>query len=203
MTLLLVVVVVAKAIYQATESTGYKSPSFESQVAGAKKAGLVWGAYHFAIPSDASGAKQAKYFLENGGGWQQNNKGEHMPGMLDFEKPPNHPKCYGMSAKEMVAWTKDFSDTYFKETGRHPIIYTGSDWWQECANDSDAFAKKNPLALSQWGDKIALVPGRWGDKPTIWQKDAEYKHGGDSNEFYGSVKELKKFAGGVLYHDIL
>ena len=187
---------------QATEGTYYKSETYKAQVAGAKKAGLVWGAYHFAMPPDSSGAKQAEFFIKNGGDWKQNDKGEHMPGMLDFERPPDMSQCYGMSAKEIVEWTEDFSDTYFKKTGRRPIIYTGSAWWEDCTKDSKKFSKDHPLALSQWGDKYRVVPGGW-EKPTIWQKDNHYKHGGDSDEFYGSVKDLKKFAGGIMYHDLL
>lgn len=61
----------ARFVYvKATESTGYRNPYFAGQYSGARKAGLIRGAYHFARPDRSSGAEQAAYFVRHGGGWR-------------------------------------------------------------------------------------------------------------------------------------
>jgi len=57
------------AYVKATESTRYTNPSFRQQYDGSRRAGLVRGAYHFALPDRSSGATQAAYFVAHGGGW--------------------------------------------------------------------------------------------------------------------------------------
>jgi hypothetical protein len=39
-----------------------------------------------------------------------------LPGMLDLEGYPNKPECYGLSQSAMVAWIRDFADTYHQLT---------------------------------------------------------------------------------------
>ena len=61
----------------------YTNPYFEQQYDGAYNAGLIRGAYHFAVPSGPSGGDQANYFVSNGGGWS--GDGQTLPGALDIE----------------------------------------------------------------------------------------------------------------------
>lgn len=62
------------AYIKATESSTYKSSTFASQYAGAAAAGIVRGAYAFAVPNKSSGAVQADYLVKNGGGWTADGK---------------------------------------------------------------------------------------------------------------------------------
>jgi len=55
------------AYIKATEGTTVVNGSFASEYDGAYQAGLIRGAYHFALPSTSSGAAQASYFVANGG----------------------------------------------------------------------------------------------------------------------------------------
>lgn len=68
---------------QATEGTTYKDPKFSDNYVGATRVKIIRGGYHFAHPDSSSGAKQALWFLANGGGWTKD--GRTLPGMLDLE----------------------------------------------------------------------------------------------------------------------
>ncbi|HEX2133443.1 MAG TPA: GH25 family lysozyme, partial [Actinophytocola sp.] len=54
---------------KATEGTGYTNPYFAQQYNGSYNRGFIRGAYHFALPDRSSGAAQANFFSNNGGGW--------------------------------------------------------------------------------------------------------------------------------------
>src|SRR5690606_32240139 len=56
------------AFVKATEGTYYRNPYFGQQYNGSYDVGMIRGTYHFATPDTASGAAQADYFVDNGGG---------------------------------------------------------------------------------------------------------------------------------------
>ena len=68
---------------KATEGTSYQNPFYASQYNGSQSAGLIRGAYHFALPSNSSGQAQATYFSDHGGGWSED--GYTLPGVVDLE----------------------------------------------------------------------------------------------------------------------
>ncbi|KAI4086880.1 MAG: hypothetical protein LQ344_007206 [Seirophora lacunosa] len=183
-------------IIKATEGTTYTDPSFSSHYTSATSAGLIRGGYHFARPSSSTGAAQATFFLAHGGGWSPD--GITLPGMLDMEYNPSSTSqpCYGLSQAGMVAWVRDFVNTYQGRTGRWPLIYTSNSWWVTCTGDSAAFSGTCPLVLARYSTAgPGTVPGGWGYQ-TIWQKDAGYAYGGDSDVFNGGLTGLKKLASG-------
>ncbi|KAJ5780095.1 hypothetical protein N7457_005255 [Penicillium paradoxum] len=176
---------------KATEGTSFISSSFSSQYTGATKAGLIRGGYHFAHPDSSSGAAQATYFLAHGGGWS--NDGITLPGMLDIEYNPSGATCYGLSASAMVAWIKDFGNTYKAKAGRYPMIYTTADWWNTCTGGSTAFSADYPLVLARYASSVGTIPGGWPYQ-SFWQNSDSYKYGGDSEIWNGSEANLKIFA---------
>ena len=178
---------------KATEGTTYTSDKFSSQYAGATEAGLIRGAYHFAQPAASTGAEQAQFFVENGGGWS--NDGITLPGALDIEYNPNGDSCYGMSAADLVSWIEDFVTTYESLTGRWPTIYTAWNWWNPCTGNSEAFNDRSPLWVAAYSDSVGQLPGGWPTH-TIWQYNAEFPQGGDSNLFNGDESRLKALATG-------
>ncbi|KAL9008051.1 MAG: hypothetical protein Q9173_006787 [Seirophora scorigena] len=183
-------------IIKATEGTTYIDPSFSSHYTSATSAGLIRGGYHFARPSSSTGAAQATFFLAHGGGWS--GDGITLPGMLDMEYNPSSTSqpCYGLSQAGMVAWIRDFVNTYQGRTGRWPMIYTSNSWWVTCTGNSGAFSGTCPLVLARYNTAgPGTVPGGWGYQ-TIWQKDANYAYGGDSDVFNGGVAGLQKLASG-------
>ncbi|KAI9684869.1 MAG: hypothetical protein M1822_005518 [Bathelium mastoideum] len=173
---------------KATESTDYIDPSFSDHYTAATDAGFIRGGYHFADPSTSSGAAQADYFIQNGGGWS--GDGITLPGMLDLEGD-----CSGLSQTEMISWIKSFVDEYYAQTTRYPILYFSPSWWSECTGDSTEFSTTCPLDLAVWGDSPGTVPGGWSYQ-TIWQDADSNEYGGDSDEFNGDMTQLTKLATG-------
>ena len=114
----------ARFVYvKATEATTYRNPYFDRQYDGAREAGILHGAYHFAVPDKSSGTAQAAHFVHNGGAWRAD--GWTLPPALDIEyNPYGTRKCYGLGKTAMVNWIKAFSDEVRRETGRRPVIYT-------------------------------------------------------------------------------
>lgn len=181
------------AYVKATEGTSYTNPHFTQQYNGSYKSGMIRGAYHFAVPSNSSGAAQANYFASHGGGWSKD--GKTLPGALDVEYNPYGSACYGKSQKGMVDWIGDFVRTYRARTGRDAVIYTSTTWWKKCTGNSTKFSKTNPLWIPRWGSSVGSLPGGWPFH-TFWQYTSTGKTVGDHNRFNGSYARLKVLATG-------
>ncbi|MGW0614573.1 lysozyme [Streptomyces sp. NPDC002788] len=189
----------ARFVYvKATESTTYRNPYFEQQYNGSRQAGLVRGAYHFALPDRSSGRAQAAHFVRNGGSWTAD--GWTLPPALDIEYNPydKRRKCYGLSKAGMAGWIKSFSDEVRRLTGRRPAIYTTPHWWNTCTGRSRAFAADHPLWIARYDASSAgTLPAGWSAW-TIWQHDnGSGPLPGDQNVFNGSLDRLKRFARGA------
>ncbi|MFD4559831.1 lysozyme [Streptomyces sp. NPDC058469] len=181
---------------KATESTTYRNPYFGRQYNGARKAGIVRGAYHFALPDRSSGASQAAYFVAHGGDWKAD--GWTLPPALDIEYNPYDKKhgCYGLSKTGMVNWIKAFSAEVNRETGRRPVIYTTTLWWKTCTGDNSALASTHALWIARHDSADAgSLPAGWSYW-TFWQYDNSGRLPGDQNLFNGTASQLRKFARG-------
>ncbi|MGI8308927.1 lysozyme [Saccharopolyspora hattusasensis] len=176
------------AYVKATEGTSYKNPYFAQQYNGSYNVGMIRGAYHFALPDRSSGAAQANYFVDNGGGWSKD--GKTLPGALDMEYNPYGGTCYGKSKSGMTAWIKDFSDTYHSRTGRWPVIYTSTSWWNQCVGGD--FSSTNPLWVARYASAVGQLPYNWGIW-TIWQYTSSPL---DKNTFNGAYDRLQALANG-------
>ncbi len=176
---------------KASEATGYLNPYFGQQYDGSAAAGLMRGAYHFALPDQSSGAVQANYFVDNGGGWSAD--GTTLPPMLDIEYNPYGATCYGLSAAAMSAWIADFSNTVHARTDRFPTIYSTRDWWNTCTGSNPGFAGTNPLFVANYSTSPGLLPAGWGFD-SIWQYSDTGIFPGDQDVFNGSMTQLRRFA---------
>lgn len=176
------------AFVKATEATSYTNPYFPQQYNGSYDVGMLRGAYHFAIPNSSSGADQANYFVDNGGGWT--GDGRTLPGALDVEYNPYGETCYDMSREALTAWVKDFSDTYRARTGRFPVIYTSTNWWNQCVGGS--FGTTNPLWIARYADAPGELPAGWL-LWTFWQHTSDPL---DQNHFNGPITALQALARG-------
>jgi GH25 family lysozyme M1 (1,4-beta-N-acetylmuramidase) len=197
------------AYVKATEGNYYTNPSYSSQYQGSRSVGMIRGAYHFAIPNWSSGADQARYFVQNGGGWSAD--GYTMPPVLDFEFNPYEGRtinafyfgntCYNMSPVQLQSWVRDFGNTMKALTGRLPMIYTNTSWWNQCLG--------NPSGFGDYPLWIAAYPGsatnNAGPVPTsswstysIWQYSSTGPLAGDSNVWNGDYPSLQKLAGSAL-----
>ncbi|GII04617.1 lysozyme [Planobispora takensis] len=185
------------AYVKATESVTYRNPYFATQYQGARQAGLIRGAYHFALPHKSGGAAQADYFVKNGGGWTAD--GWTLPGALDIEFNPYQSSngldtCYDLSPAQMVSWIRSFSDRYLALTGRRPTIYTNTYWWQTCTGGSAAFGD-HPLWIARYASSAGTLPSGW-TRHTIWQYASSGTFPGDQNVFNGTAAQLKQLATG-------
>jgi GH25 family lysozyme M1 (1,4-beta-N-acetylmuramidase) len=181
------------AYVKATEGTSYRNSYFAQQYNGSYRSGLIRGAYHFALPSNSSGAAQANYFASHGGGWSRD--GKTLPGALDVEYNPYGSACYGKSQKGMVDWISDFVRTYKTRTGRDAVIYTSTTWWKTCTGNSGKFSRTNPLWVPSWRSSVGTLPGGWPFH-TFWQYTSTGKTVGDHNRFNGAYTRLKALANG-------
>ncbi|NKX56500.1 lysozyme M1 [Arthrobacter sp. E918] len=183
------------AYVKATEGTTYRNPRYASQYNGSYDAGMIRGAYHFAIPGPKfSAAAQANYFVDHGGRWSAD--GRTLPPLLDIEWNP-YPElgnmCYNMSPSQMVAWIREFSNTIKARTGRVPAIYTAASWWNTCTGSSTAF-KDHPLHVAEYGvSRPDPLPAGWSTYH-IWQYSSTGPFPGDSNVWNGTMTALKNFA---------
>ncbi|KAK1139439.1 hypothetical protein N8T08_000802 [Aspergillus melleus] len=183
----------ARFVYiKASEGTGFKDALFSSHYQGATEAKLLRGGYHFALPNKSSASEQVKFFIAKGGGWTKD--GITLPGMLDIEYNPYGATCYGLTHSAMVAWVKEFVETYHDEVGVYPLLYTTLDWWTQCTGNAAGFGDKTPLVLAAYSSSApSNIPGDWPTY-TIWQNSDSYKYGGDSDIFNGSEEQLLKIA---------
>lgn len=181
------------AYVKATEATTYTNPSFPQQYAGALAAGLIRGAYHFALPNTSGGATQADYFVDHGGGWAPG--GQTLPGMLDLEWNPYGPACYGLSPDRMVAWIAAFSAEYRARTGRWPVIYTATTWWNQCTGNLADRSADSPLMVARYNTTVGTLPYHWAYY-TIWQYADTGPLPGDQDTFNGTVSQLARVAAG-------
>ncbi|MFE2755566.1 lysozyme [Actinosynnema sp. NPDC059335] len=179
------------AYVKATEGTGYRNPNYGQQYQGSYDVGMVRGAYHFALPDRSDGAAQAHYFVDNGGGWTADAR--TLPGALDVEyNPYGDDKCYGLTPEAMVAWIRQFSDTYLARTGRPPMIYTSTSWWDLCTGRTADLSGTNPLWVARYADAVGPLPHAWAAQ-AIWQYTSTPI---DHNLFNGTMDDLVALARG-------
>ena len=183
---------------KATEGTTYRDPNFNSYYTGSYNAGLIRGAYHFGLPDRTSGAAQAQYFVSHGGGWSRD--GKTLPPMLDIEYNPYGATCYGLSTGAMSQWIADFSNEVQRLTSRFPVIYTTTNWWNQCTGSNPNFAAANPLFVARYASSVGALPAGWGFY-TIWQYSSSGHTPGiggnvDSDTFNGAPDRLLALANG-------
>ena len=179
------------AYVKATEGTYYRNEDFTQQYNGSFNIGMIRGSYHFANPRDSSGAAQANFFVDHGGGWSRD--GKTLPGALDIEyNPYAGGTCYGLSQAAMVNWIRDFTNTYRARTGRDAPIYSTTDWWVTCTGNNASFASTNPLWIARYSSSVGTLPAGWGFY-TIWQFTSSPI---DQDNFNGAIDRLQALANG-------
>jgi GH25 family lysozyme M1 (1,4-beta-N-acetylmuramidase) len=153
------------AFIRASYATLHPDARFTSNWSGAAAAGVVRGAYQFALPNVSSGAAQARYFLVASGGRPKGTR--VLPGALDLEPPPSGSPCYGLHQAQMRAWINDWIAAYRHVALRNPLIYTGRGWWNLCVGTwRPAHAE---LWVASWRHDRPTMPAGWGNDWTFWQ----------------------------------
>ncbi|MER5392665.1 lysozyme [Saccharopolyspora sp. NPDC002686] len=178
----------------ATDGTSFSNPRYSEQYHGAKAAGLIAGAYHFARPSDSSAEEQANRFLDVA---DYQADGKTLPPVLDLEVDPNSGGCYGMSVDQMHQWTKTFNDKVKERTGKEPVIYANPSFWRECMGSTNSF-DGHPLWLASYGVDSPSVPNGFSNWH-FWQYTDQGSVAGisgntDLNQFQEGQARLEKLA---------
>jgi GH25 family lysozyme M1 (1,4-beta-N-acetylmuramidase) len=181
------------AYVKATEGTYYKNDYFTQQYNGSYNIGMIRGSYHFATPNTTSGATQADYFVNNGGGWSRD--GKTLPGVLDIEWNPYGDQCYGKTQAGMVSWIRDFVNRYKARTGRDAVIYTATSWWKTCTGNNSSFGTTNPLWVARYNSTVGELPAGWSFY-TMWQYTSSGPYVGDHDLFNGAYDRLQALANG-------
>lgn len=187
---------------KATEGDFYADPTFDDNWAGAKKAGLLRGAYHF-FRANVDPRKQAKKFIDYV--HTMNDDGE-LPPVLDLETHD------GQAKNKIISRAKAWLDKVEDAFGKKPIIYSGQyflqSYFSEAGGGPPLWAKNYPLWLAQYpntyvpGSSKPYLPKGWFEW-TFWQYSDKGQINGinasvDLNVFNGTLEELYKFAGAKI-----
>jgi len=173
---------------KATEGVTFRDPAFGTNYTGAFRAGVIRGAYHFALPDRSSGATQANFLASHGGAWSRD--GRTLPATLDIEYNPYGATCYGKTRAGMSAWIRDFAATYRARTGRDAVIYTTTDWWTRCTGNDPSFGRTNPLWIARYASTPGTLPAGWSVR-TVWQWTATPL---DQDRFNGGLDRVRALA---------
>ena len=108
-------------IHKATQGHHFEDEMYPTRRRDAERAGLLWGAYHFAENRDDSGdgASQAKYFLDYVGNT------DNVFVSLDYESY-HHTNSPEVSLSMSIADAETFIDAVSQRIGRLPFFYSGS-----------------------------------------------------------------------------
>ena len=188
---------------KATEGDFYQDPTLDDNWFGAKKAGLLRGAYHF-FRCNVDAKKQANYYID----YVRTLKDDgELPPVLDLESND------GQKKEKIIPAVKIWLDRVEAAFGKKPIIYSGQyflqDYLSEAGGGPPAWAKDYPLWLAQYPNQYVegmqpYLPKGWY-KWTIWQYSEKGKLNGfgnnvsvDLNLFNGTLEDLYKFAGAKI-----
>ncbi|PXX58846.1 glycosyl hydrolase family 25 [Nocardia tenerifensis] len=177
----------AFAYLEATQGKSGVNSAFDRLTLGATTAGLYHGAYHVAAPGASRGMDQANFFVDHGGAWKAED-GRTLPGAIVLQEKS---KCDGLEPAAMVAWLKEFSNTYRTRTTRAPVIATTSAWWKTCTDDSVDFGAVNPLWILHPGKSTGPLPAGWKSY-ALWRYAAAGAKGSD--RLNGDEAALEQFA---------
>jgi MYXO-CTERM domain-containing protein len=169
------------AIARISDGT-YLDKDFAANWAGIKAAGMIRGAYQYFEPGTA--VQTQVDIVVNAVG--KLGDGD-LPVTIDIEK-----------GSPTAAQVKDWLDSVEQATGKKPIIYTGSYFWESSVN-SAAFVD-HPLWDAHYTTGCPLIPDQWSNW-TFWQYSSSGSVPGisgnvDMDKFNGTKAQLIALAGG-------
>ncbi len=194
---------------KATQSTDYTSPSFASQMSGAKGVGIIIGAYHYAQPSshpNITGANsadsEAQYFWSVAGNYITNG-GTYLMPMLDWEDT-GATIAAGFTESQLSSWVNEWCLTvsnYARAKGIivRPVVYTGT--WYSVPGGTypglNSTVTGHPVNMSAYptnpdpqngGPSSSSPWSTWN----FWQYADTNWSGGDSDVYSGNLAALEQ-----------
>jgi lysozyme len=172
-------------IMKASQAT-FEDSSFVENMAGAKAAGLIRGAYHY-LDWTKTGQEQADYYCKLIAA-----DPPEIPPIIDYEEGASIPYNH-------LDHLQDFVSRVEELTGRIPMIYTGLGFWKP-QGSTDAYWARFPLWVANWYVTQPAVPLPWISW-VFWQytpKGDGKVYGVESlqidlNQYAGTLDDLKKF----------
>lgn len=161
---------------------------FATNWSGMKSAGLVRGAYQYFEPGQDP-TTQANIVISAVG----------MLGSGDLPVTADMETTGGQSAATIVANLQTWMAAVKAGTGKQPMIYTASGYWDGSVGGSSAFGA-DPLWVANWGVSCPGLPTGWSGWD-FWQYSDTGTVNGisgnvDLDEFNGTLAQLQSFAGG-------
>jgi GH25 family lysozyme M1 (1,4-beta-N-acetylmuramidase) len=180
---------VAFAYIKATQSTGFSDPSYGRNRAGAAKAGIISGAYHYWRP-DADASVQIQHFHNVYGDWRPGD----LPPCLDVELDAG--ELTGYTPAQLVAHVSLCLQAMEQLCGKRPVIYTYPAFWRERMGNSQAF-NSYPLWIAAYPGPPPTIGG-WADHVIHQYTDQGSVDGCphvDRDTFNGTLADLRAFCG--------
>ncbi len=150
---------------KSSENTSFVDNKYATNRAGAKAAGLLVGAYHFAQPGTGAGdaVAEADHFVDTA----RIQSGDLIP-VLDLEV------TNGMGSSSLQAWVKSFLTRVYDRTGVRAGIYVSPSFWSGKMGNSSWFASNGykVLWVAHWttAGSPSVPAGNWGGNGwTFWQ----------------------------------
>jgi len=172
------------AFIRVSDGMTVSDPRFAYNWAGAKRVGVLRGAYQYFRPDDSAVAQAdlliAAIRLDPG----------ELPPVIDVELDGGKPPA--QLAARVRAWVERVRDQLRVE----PIVYTGPDFWRERAGGADL--TRQPLWVAHYTQRCPAVPSPW-TRWTFWQHTDRGAVPGidgpvDLNLFAGDYLELEELA---------
>jgi len=165
-----IVGVIHEASFPAFERDGY----YATRQQAASRAGLLWGAYHYANASDP--VRQADHFLNVvSSAWTRSDPSSRPSGILlvlDFEKNGHYPGGT-MRVDQAVA----FAERIREKTGKYPGIYSGEYHIRQAMNSGRVSAAQKRVLANCW-----LWLANYGARPSTmlpWGQWQLWQYTGD------------------------
>lgn len=164
----------------------YADSRFSANWSEMSRVGLVRGAYQY-FRAGQSAASQADRMID---AVRDLQAGDLAP-VIDVETAD------GQSGSTVVAKVREWLDRVEAGTGRTPIVYAASGFWNTLPGTSGF--DRYPLWVANYGVECPSMPEPWGDW-TMWQQGDDGRVPGisgnvDVDVFQGTEEDLARFAG--------
>lgn len=179
----------AFAFCKASEGIGFTDRTFAANWIGARAAGLIRGAYHYALPSENGPEAEAAHFLrviEAAGGLEP---GDLLALDLEDVRAP--------MGSDLSGWALGFLRVVEAATGVRPLLYSGAWYMRGRGLTENADLAEYGLWLAAYQAEPPAAPEPWPGL-AIWQHTNEAEVPGvdgkcDGNHFFGDVKQLRAY----------
>jgi len=173
---------------------GFMDPEFDTNWQAIKEVGLVRGAYQYFDPG-GDPVEQANVFIDKVGVLGPGD----LPGVIDVESTD------GQSPATITENVLTWVEMVEAATGRKPIVYTGSYFWDD--NVASEALNEHPLWTAHYTTSCPLVADAW-QTWKLWQYTSTGSVAGisgnvDNNQFNGTLEQLHDFAANGYRAEVL